>query len=444
MDDVRRDEAIVAKDARKAQREREREIKQREKEAKERARAAARAASSDAPVKYSKPRRPRKWGKPFAMTLFVLLVAGVGALHVVPLPMEDYEDAASEALGRPVRIASGRLSLFTGVRLNLEEVRIGDSVRIAEVAAYPRFGSLIDENKAFRRIELQGVTIPQQALSDTLTSKIGGKRFSVGRILVTQLKLEGPMPLPPLSADAVLGTDGAVRSVTLSGPDELNIKLTPAGNNVEFDATASSFTLPFAQEVSLGSFAMKGVATRQGMTVQGWGGSLYDGALSGTANVRWGTNWQIDGVVSARNINAAVFAPALLSRGKAEGTGKFTLSGADAAKLANGARVAGNFTVNDGVLGSFDLSRAIQSSGRQYAGTTRFVELTGQGVYDRGAVALRNIIISAGALNAGASADIAQTGTLNGRIVADVKVASTSMRQTLEIGGTVREPQVRN
>ena len=444
MDDVRRDEAIIAKDARKAQREREREAKQREREAKDRARAAARAAERDEPVKYSKPRRPRKWGKPFAMTLFVLLLAGIGALHVVPLPMQDYEDAASEAFGRPVRIASGRLSLFTGVRLNLEGVRIGDSVRIASVQAYPRFGSLIDEHKAFRRIELQGVTIPQQALLDTLTSKVAGKRFSVGRILVTQLKLEGPMPLPALAADAVLGADGALRTVTLTGPEELNVKLTPAGSNVEVDATAASLTLPFAPEVSLGSFAMKGVANRQGMTVQGWGGSLYDGALSGTANVRWGGNWQIDGVVNVRNMNAAVFAPALLSRGKVEGSGKFVLSGADAAKLASGARVAGNFTVNDGVLGSFDLSRAIQSSGRQYAGTTRFVEMTGQGVYDRGAVALRNINISAGALNAGASADIAQGGSLNGRIVADVKVASQSMRQTLELGGTVREPQVRN
>jgi hypothetical protein len=440
MADVRRDEAAVAKDARKAQREREREMKQREREAKARAKAAER----EEPVKYSKPRRPVKWGKPLAMTFFILLVVAIGALHVVPLPMQQYEDAATEALGRPVRIGTGTLSLFTGVRLNLENVTIGDNVRIATVHAYPRFGSLIDENKAFRRIELHGVTIPQQALADTLTAKVGGQRFNVGRLMLTRLILAGPVPVPPLEADAVLGGDGSVRSVTLRGPDELNVKLTPAGSSVEFDATAASFALPFAKEVSLNSFAMKGVANRQGMTVQSWGGSLYDGALSGTANVRWGNTWHIDGVVSVRNINAAVFAPALLSVGKADGTGKFSMTGPDPAKLASGTRLAGNFSVEKGVLGSFDLSRAIQSSGRQYAGTTRFVELTGQGVYDRGAVALRNIIVSAGALNAGASADIAQNGALNGRIVADVKTAQQSLRQTLELGGTVQEPQVRN
>jgi hypothetical protein len=70
--------------------------------------------------------------------------------------------------------------------------------------------------------------------------------------------------------------------------------------------------------------------------------------------------------------------------------------------------------------------------------------MTGQGVYDRGAVALRDVQISAGALNAGASADIAQNGALSGRIVADVKTATQTLRQTVVLGGTVKEPQVRN
>ena len=47
--------------------------------------------------------------------------------------------------------------------------------------------------------------------------------------------------------------------------------------------------------------------------------------------------------------------------------------------------------MNNGVLGSFDLSRAIQTGGRQATGRTQFTEMTGQGVYDRGAVALRNV-----------------------------------------------------
>jgi hypothetical protein len=65
-------------------------------------------------------------------------------------------------------------------------------------------------------------------------------------------------------------------------------------------------------------------------------------------------------------------------------------------------------------------------------------------VYDRGAVALRNISITAGALNAGASADIAPGGALAGRIVADIRTTVQPLRAILVLGGTVREPQVRN
>jgi hypothetical protein len=442
MDDVRRDEALVTKESRKAQREREREQRQREKEARERAKAAAK--EEEEVVTYSRPRRKIKWGRPVAITLFVLLVAGVGVLHVMPLPMEEYEQAASAALGRPVRISSGRLSLVSGVRLNLEGVSIGDSVKIAHLHAYPAIGSLFDEKKRLNRVELEGVTIGQRALGETLFAKIKGDNFSVGRIVVKQLKLDGPVPLPVFEADAALGPDGALRTVTLRGPEQLTAKLTPANGSVELDITASSLAIPFAPELTLDSFAMRGNATSQGMNVLSWGGGLLGGALSGTANVRWAGNWQVDGVMTARGINAAVFAPALVSEGKAEGTGRFSMSGADPAKLSNALRMEGSFTVTKGVLGSFDLTRVLQTSGRQYAGRTQFTELLGQGTYDRGAVALRNITMTAGALSAGANADIAPSGALSGRIVADVRIAGQSQRATLILGGTVREPQVRN
>jgi hypothetical protein len=444
MDDVKRDEAAISKDSRKAQREREREARQREREARERAQAQA-AAREPVEIKPSRPRRKMKWGRPVAITLFVLLVAGVGVLHLMPLPMADYEQAASSALGRPVKISSGRLSLFTGVRLNLDGVSIGDSIRIARVQAYPEIGSLFDDRKAFSRIMLEGVTIEQQALGDTLFAKAKGDNFSVGRIFVKELKLPGPVPLPVFEADAMLGADGALRRVRLAGPESLTVNLTPAKDGqVEFDVTASSLSVPFAPEVSFNSFAMKGTATRQGMSIPSWGGSLLDGAFTGTANVRWSAGWQVDGVLTVRGINAAVFAPALLSEGKAEATGRFSMSGTDPAKLGNAARIEGNFTVGKGVLGSFDLSRVIQSAGRQFAGRTQFTELAGQGVYDRGAVALRNVALSAGALGAGASADVAPSGALSGRIVAEIRTAGQSLRSTLLIGGTLKEPQVRN
>ena len=384
-----------------------------------------------------------KLGKPIAITLLVAIVGGLIAAHFIPLATEDYEQAASDALGRPVKISAAHLSLVQGLELKFDGVSIGDT-KIAAVRAHPELASLNDERKSFSRIDLDGVTLPQAALGELLGARVRGANFSVARINATQVKLAGPLELPLIDAKIVLAGDGSLASASLSGPESLMAKLIAKGAQLEFDMTASSFQLPIAPEVRLTQFGMKGIATRQGMKIESWGGSIFDGAISGTANIRWGGTWIVDGAMTVRGVNAAVFAPALLSEGKAEGSGRFALSGADPAKLAATGRVEGSFTIRKGVLGSVDLSRAIQTGGRQAGGRTQFTELTGQGVFDRGSVALRNISIGAGALNAGASADIAQSGALSGRIIADVRATGQSLRTTLNLGGTVREPQVRN
>ncbi|MFL6565931.1 MAG: hypothetical protein ACJ8G5_13440 [Burkholderiales bacterium] len=441
MTEVRHDEAAVAREARKAQREREREARLRAKEAKERAKAAAREQS----VKYPKMRRKVNWGRPVGITLLTLLAAGLVALHIIPLPMDEYERAASDALGRPVKIGTGRLSLYSGLRLDLEQVSVAGVTTIASARAYPQLRALVEGRQVLGRLELVGVTVPQSAIGAVVGAKLRGDGFRGARIFAKGLRLTGPVPLPALEAEAQIAPDGGVSRVLLSGPESLSAMLTPtARGEVEFDVTAATLTIPFAPELTLSSFAMKGVANRQGMNIASWGGGVLDGAVSGAANLRWSGAWQLEGGLTARAINAAAFAPALLSEGKAEGQARFSMSGSDPAKLYDAAHLEGNFSVGKGVLGTIDLSRVLHTSGRQYGGRTQFTEMTGHATYDRGAVALRNVNISAGALSAGASADIAPSGAIAGRIVADIRTTVQPLRAILVIGGTVKEPQVRN
>ncbi|MGQ0543753.1 MAG: hypothetical protein ACT4P3_00255 [Betaproteobacteria bacterium] len=389
-------------------------------------------------------RRQRNWGKPVAATLFLILVVALGVAHVMPVGTADYERAASEALGRPVRIGSARLWLATGLQLRLENVSAGD-VKIERVIAHPSIASLTEPRKVFSAIELERITVPQEAIGQVLFSRAAADNFSVARVLVRGLQLSGPLAMPKdLQAELSLDANGAVRLATLRGPDGLVGRLEPQGGNFEFSLDAGIFTLPFAPEISFSQFGMKGSGNAQGLQIKQWDAQALNGTLTGTARVRWGGTWTVDGVITARGINAAVFAPALLSEGRGEGTGKFAMSGVEPGKLASGARLDGNFTVNKGVLGSFDLSRAIQTGGKQAQGRTQFTEMNGQVSYDRGEVELRNVTIGAGALNAGASAVISPKGALSGRIVADVRTASQVLRATLLLGGTVKEPQVRN
>jgi hypothetical protein len=424
MDDVKREQQVLASAAKAKPREEE-------------------------PVYVEPPqianRKRVKWGKPVAMTLIVLVLAGIGVAHVVPLSTADYERAASEALGRPVKIGSAKLWLFTGLQVRMQNITVGDA-KIASATGYPTFGSLSDQKKVFSRIDLNGVSMPQEAIGEALFAQVKPGNFQVARIVASKVELAGALPLPKdITADMALDpATGAVRSATVRGADGLAAKLTAKDSAYDFEASAASLTVPVAPELTLNNFGMKGSATRQGLGIAEWDGQTLGGSLSGTANVRWDRGWSVDGVITARGINAAVLAPALVSEGKGEGTAKFTMSSPDPAKLVSSGRFDGTFSITRGALGSFDLSRVLQTGGREAAGRTPFNDMNGRATYDKGAVVLRDVTLSAGALNAGASVDIAQSGALSGRIIADVRTASTTLRATLNLAGTVKEPRVRN
>lgn len=387
--------------------------------------------------------RPKKWGKPAAIALFVLLGAGVGLLHVMPVSTAEYEKAASEAMGVPVKIGSARLSVIAGIEIGFEGISIGDAVKIRQARGFPELGSLFGAKKAFSRIELEGVSLSQAQVAAAVLGKVAGENFRVGRVLIRQLVLQGPLKLPPLDVEATLSGDGSLQSVKLSGGDKLVVRLSPKGGEVAFEISAGSLALPFVPALSLADFGMKGTASRAGVTASEFDGRAFDGVFSGTARIRWNAHWSAEGEVRVRGVNVAVFAPALVSEGRVEGRGAYAMSGNSPAVLHEGARLQGDFKVDKGVLGNFDLTRALESGGARSTGRTVFNELTGQGVYDKGAVQLRNIAIVAGAMNAGASVDIDAGGGISGRITADVKMPTQTLRAVLNISGKVQDPVIR-
>jgi len=419
MDDIKKDQKALSATARKAARE------------------------QAVPVSTGPVHRPKKWGKPAAIALFVLLVGGIGVLNVMPVSTADYEKAASEAMGVPVKIASARLSVLTGVEARFEGVSVGDSVKIKLVRGFPEIGSLFGAKKSFSRIELEGVALSQAQLAEAVLGKIGGENFRVGRVIIKQAKFDGPLTLPPLDVEATVSGDGSLQSVSLRGGDKLNVQLSPKGSEVGVKIDAGSLTLPFTAGLLLSEFSMKGTATRDGVTMSEFDGRAFDGVVSGTAKIRWGANWQGEGEVRARGVRVAVIAPALVSEGKLEGRAAYSMSGANPATLFETARMQGEFKIEKGVLGSFDLTRALQTGGSQSAGRTIFSELTGQAVYDKGSVKVSNVAITAGAMNAGATLEVDAGGGLSGRVVADVKTPNQTLRATLNVSGKLQDPVIR-
>jgi uncharacterized protein involved in outer membrane biogenesis len=175
------------------------------------------------------------------------------------------------------------------------------------------------------------------------------------------------------------------------------------------------------------------------MTLSEFDGRLYDGTVVGKGRIQWGAQWSVQGEVQGRTMNAAVFSPQMVSVGRFDGKGRFAMSGPDPAKLTEGARLEGTFTVTKGALGSFDLSRALQTTSAQASGRTPFSELAGSAALANGALALRDLKLSSGLLIANGTLDVDAAGGLSGRVNAELR----NLRGTFYIGGKLGEPQLR-
>jgi len=336
-----------------------------------------------------------------------------------------------------VKIGSAHMWVLAGVQMRFERVAIGDSVRIAEVRAVPELGSLFDDRDAFSRIEVDKVTLPQESLG-ALFGAMQGSRLRVARVVAKEVKLEGPLSLPTLDIDATIGSDGHVSSVRLSG-DRISGLITPRGDSAAFEATLATFSIPFVDKLSVSEFGMKGSANRQGMTLSEFDGRLYDGTVVGKARIQWGAQWSVQGEIQGRAMNAAVFAPQMVSEGRFDGRGRFAMAGPEPAKLIEGARLDGTFTVAKGVLSSFDLSRALQTTSAQASGRTQFSELEGSAALASGALALRDLKLSSGLLHANGTLEVDAAGGLSGRVNAELR----NLRGTFYIGGKLQDPQLR-
>ena len=430
LEEVKRDEQALSPEARTDALERERE--------KERL---AKAIAVE-PAAAGKFRAPRKWGRTVAVGVVVLLATAAGVLQFMPVSTAKYERAAGAALGTRVTIRSARMSVFGGLKLELEGVTVGDALKARKASASAGLGALFGTPESLSGLELDDAVVPQAELGKALFGALSASGLKLRSVTFKKLQLAGPVSLPPLDVELLVGPNGAPRSAKLRGPGNFSMVLARQGDQYEFEATADDFAPPLVPALAMSNYAMKGTASRSGMRITHFDAQLYDGTIAGDADIDWRDGWRVEGTLQVKAINAGVLAPTLLSQGTADASGRYSMSAADPAKLLDGAHLDGHFTIAKGVLGSFDLARAIRTKGEQGTGVTTFARMSGEGSYDAGAVRLRNVAIGAGALNAGASADIAPGGALSGRIIADVKTPVQTLSATLNLAGTVKAPKV--
>ena len=424
-------------------------LTRKEARARERAQADVRLAEQSAAAIQEAPRpaysykRKRSLARPIAISLFVLLLAALVALHLMPLDTKSFEKAAEESLGQPVKIGSIHLSLIPSPQLKMEKVTIGEDLKatIASVTASPQLGSIWDAKKIFSKLELEGVSVPQQWLGAVLWGKRDGQSMQIGRLIVRNFKPEiKGMNLPPMDIEANFAKDGALENaVAINSEKTMNLKLSMAEGKTQFELTGKPYKLPFGGAMEFLSFSGTGTLTANELVFSEYEAGVAGGNIAGNARLRWGPNWSLEGDLESRALDAGKVASLLVSSGRLDGKGTFAMRAATPDKLEGSLRIEGNFSVQKGTLGGVDLTRVLQSDSSS-GGSTQFSEMSGRVVYEAGRAQVSQVRLSAGLLNAAGNVNMDAQSGLSGNLQMELKAAATQLRATLTVGGTLAAP----
>ena len=387
--------------------------------------------------------RSRKWGKPLALGIAALLVAGLVTIHLISFDgqIPQFEKLLAGQFQQPVKIQALRLSLVPQPQLRLEGVSIGSEgqIRIPRLKAIGALGNLSGDKKVFKSVELDSPVVTEAGLGWILFGKPLARDVVFGEVSALNVSLESKnLSLPAFDAKLQSDGDGVFKAIVIESVDKnLNLELTSKGESVQIDFKARSFRIPFGSQLTLDDLVASGTANRNELAVTEFKGFAYGGILSGKAMLKWGTNWSLSGELNAKQVDTSRLLPGLMGDGRLVGTAAYAMQAPDAAKLFAANRLEGDFIVSRGLLLGVDMGRMLQ--GGAIRGETRFAEVTGSLVRDRGATQLKQVRLTEGAMTANGTVEVDANDNVQGRFAIELKRAAERQRATLAVSGTLKK-----
>ena len=437
-----KEQAKVAAKARKAERARERAGV----EAWRGDEDAARDPNAPSAAAVWQKRRPRSIAKAFATLLLVALVVGVAVLPFVPLETAPYEKSAQAWLDQPVKIGAVYLTLLPLPQLKFEKVAIGrdPQLKIGVVKASPELTTLLEDRILLRSLELDNVTLPREFLGVLLRDKAARKGLGAQRVTARGLKIDAQeLGLPPLDLEAKLSTDGALRSASFTNAEQrLSINIEPQGGKATVDISSGTLPLPIGIDIGLTEFTGKGTASANELVIPNAEARAFGGRVFGNLRLRWSSGWSLDGDLSARQMDAAKIAGPLIGSGTVLGKGKVSMRGLLPERMVLNAQLEGNFSIQKGSVSNVDMTRLLQGSGSG-GGTTFFAEMNGDFSADPNRLLVRNVRLAAGLLTGTGQLEMDSQKNLSGRMQIELRAQSVQARSTLNLAGTLANPQFR-
>jgi hypothetical protein len=461
--EIRAQEEVQTKARAQAEQKAREDAAQEERERAEqgaKARILADARAEEAKKSRQKPQRlirPAQWIKATLISLAALILLSLLLLQVMSLNLfiPRIEKLASDRMHEPVSIHSLRASLWPAPHLRLDGVRIGklSDIKIPTVRVTPELAAFFGETKTLEFIEVESLAIDQDILARAMTW--AGRESSAEKILVRRIALKAAtleikgMPPTPFEADIALAATGKLERATLQSADKkIKVTIAPKSDGVEVNIAASDWQPPFWPNMTFTELSAKGMATSGMMRISEIESRLFSGKAKGSATIKWGERWSVEGELDIENILLAGAMPALTKdiamSGKLDAKTTYSMQSGDLATLFDNPRIKASFKVRDGAINNIDLARAIQPRAMETTGgKTLFASLSGNMTLDGKRYQYRQMNLDAGLLSASGEADIMPNKQLTGKASVEMKLKSSTVRANLSLSGDLKQPVLR-
>ena len=400
-----------------------------------------------------------KWLR-YTLAGLALLLAAVVALPFL-IPLDHYiprvEEEVSARLKEPVTIKGMRIAALPVPHVTIEGIAVGkaDDLRLEKVMVTPDLFSLLQSTRIISSIEIDALVLTPKAIDMILAwarpdaaAAQSPPQVRIGRIRLNNALVRlDKAGFGPFDALVRLNSDGEPEHASITTRDgKLKVLVQPDGARYLIDASAKSWTLPVGPALVFDELAIKGVASLNDASLGEVSAKLYGGAVTGKATLRWQKGIQIEGSLEVSQLElrpvAAMLSPGTQVSGRLSAKPVFSASAASAGQIMNALRLEAPFSVHNGVLHGVDIQKAATSLIRQGAtgGETRFEQLSGKLLIERGSYHFSQLRIASGALAADGTVGITPRKELSGRITVQLSAVGTSTSVPLNVGGTVAAP----
>lgn len=400
-----------------------------------------------------------KWLRVSALVLVGLLL--MLALAPLFISLNDYvllvESQVSARLKEPVRIAGLRAGGLPLPHITVDGIAIGKTgaITAARVTITPDLLSLFGSTKVIRSIRIEQLVLTQKAI-EKIPSWIKRKSTPPGTPKVTvrvkNVLLDGAMvmlqkaPLGPFDGSLTLNDDNSLNVASIVTADgKLRALIKPEQSHYRVDARAKNWRLPLGPALRFDDLIVEGIASTKSAHFSSVRGRLYGGTITGQATLSWQKGAHLRGKGSIREVELRSLQQAFRKRsrmsGKLNATPVFYASAVRVRDLVKALHVETPFNVKDGVLRGVDIGKAATSVFRDKdpRAATRFDQLSGHLVLDRGTRRFTRLKIAAGSLSADGKVTVSPKDELSGRINTSIE-SSKLASMPLNVSGTVNAP----